>query len=316
MKKSIATLFLLTIIFLSGCGDIKIPLKQNDELTLNADGSGKITREIDFLILNIEGPNSPARMQRIEQGYIETEIDRDPYKRQVKAILDESKEIDTWQNVSYNAPESNQLNFKGTAFFSDINSLKLAYFMFPYGAIKRTDEQTTIVLKAKIFFEDDPNTPAEKEISDIELMQQIHEAKMEYRSDNFQEAKLLLEEIDYNIIIHLPGRITEISNFKKLKDNSVQISFNGKKFIKLMDAIVANDKVLKKNIRMGLYPYDHRYLPQANKILFGHDGPVKVTFKNTSQLFDYNKEMSAAKENYKKMLKDLGLDTEDLEDNQ
>lgn len=309
MKKAITILFLLTIISLSGCSDFPFPVSQNNETTLNADGTGKVDYEVVFEIYHINDSNFP-----VEPDPRKTKKHHQLFKETVKDLLnlDEGLDkglLDTWQNVSYRITDANQLHFKGTAFFNDVNACSAMFSMSPF--LYYENDNGDMTLEIQFFEMDQDQTTLEINISDEEVAQQIKEAKLEYKQMLDEENLLIFQKINYNTIIHLPGKITEISNFKKLDSNSVQIKFKGSKFLKLFDTIMADDKLMEKNVRMGYEPLDYRYLPQMNKILFGHDGPVKVTFKNKFQLFNYNKEMSAAKENYNKMLKDLNLESDE-----
>ncbi len=294
MNKIISVLLVISVISISGC------LKEKDEFTLNPDGSGKVFHEVTFkpMSINIMGNNTTDPDKQVKQN--------------IKKILEKSKGVDTWENVSYELTSKGEIYFKGTAFFPDINNLNLdsggstnkCYYHFT----KKQRGEISLELKGenKVLKNKDANKSSVN-LSDAELGDRINKAKLEYNQSKPMMQKML-SKMKIEKTFHLPGKITKTSNFKRLDYKTIEIAIIGSKMIEMMDDVMADEILLKEQIRAGKDPIDGLKEIEMNEKLFGHKGPVQVVFKDAVPLFDYKTEMAIAKKNYEIMLKKLKLD--------
>ena len=84
--------------------------------TLNPDGSGKVNLKAIFPLdsyfdLNLTGENSLSPEEKVQLV--------------VKKTLEKSEGIAAWTNVSYKTTDDNKIEFQGTAYFKDLNKVKL-----------------------------------------------------------------------------------------------------------------------------------------------------------------------------------------------
>ena len=102
MKKFFIFVFL---VFLTGCYQVK------KTYFINPDGKGKVIIDavLPVVSLNINQNNS----------------EKPDLKEKVKGIIEKSKGVDGWKDVKWEETKEGKLHFIATAYFSDINSLKI-----------------------------------------------------------------------------------------------------------------------------------------------------------------------------------------------
>jgi hypothetical protein len=88
----------------TGCFETK------DEFTVNPDGSGKVTHECSFQQVNLGGDN---------------EATEDSLKEAIGKVITEAKGVEAWRDVSYKRLDDGRLFFKGTAYFTNLNTLDI-----------------------------------------------------------------------------------------------------------------------------------------------------------------------------------------------
>ena len=89
---------------LTGCFETK------DEFTLNPDGSGKVIHECTFQQVNLGGDN---------------EATEDSLKEAIGKVITEAKGVEAWRDVTYKRLDDGRLFFKGTAYFTNLNTLDI-----------------------------------------------------------------------------------------------------------------------------------------------------------------------------------------------
>ena len=92
------------LMLLTGCFETK------DEFTINPDGSGKVVHESSF--------------QQVNLGNQE-EATEDSLKEAIGKVITESKGIEAWRDVSFKRLDDGRLFFKGTAYFTNLNTLDI-----------------------------------------------------------------------------------------------------------------------------------------------------------------------------------------------
>ena len=286
--KMIKWLLLTALITLTGCIDEK------EEFTINPDGSGKV-----FYSVNLKPMDLGALMGAPSAAAPKVDI-----KDNLKKLLENSSGIDTWKDVSHKALEDGRVNIEATGYFSDINKVILDKSVEkskkPEIKFTKADNKITVEFVSEIDNTPDQNTPAPT-LTDEQIDEQVKMTKMGY-----QQGKIMMQgfmkDMKFERTLHLPGDITETSNFTKIDANTVQIAFDGEKAIKAMDVMMADDAYLKEMIKKGNDPMQEPNEMKLNETLFGEAAAVSVTVENADKaLFDYKAEMEAAKAEFPAM---------------
>ena len=239
-------------------------------------------------------------------------------RNKVKEILEGSRGVDVWKDVSYSLLADGRIYFKGTAYFPDINKLSFQNGGFSDdSALTFTRDlrgRITIELKSERQEEPGQVTPRPPQMTDAEVAAKVQEARMGYSQTKMMMASFL-STMKIETILHLPGDIVEISNFEQLGTNTARIVFEGGKMLEVMDMMMQDDLWLAEQIRSGRDPKDGPADELAfNEMLFGQRAPLRVVVQQPAGMlpfFDYNAEVTAAQANYESMLTDLGLDKTD-----
>jgi hypothetical protein len=293
INKLSRVLLVLAVTFILGC------VEEKNEYTINPDGSGKVAYSVTFapthFNLNEKEPDL--------QNQIIPEIEK---------ILQQSKGIDVWKNISYKLTDDGDIHFTGTAYFPDINKLDIRAGGFSKNMKLNFSRDQSGRITIELQKNPDSKNKGIKvnvpELSEAELAQKVKEVKFQYkRSKPMMLGMLGTLKID--TLLHLPGKIEEISNFKKINNTTAQVKLEGSRMIEAMDKTMADDGRLKQQIRAGKNPLkDGPDDLVFNEMLFGQKAPVRVVLQSGSKpLFDYNAQVTDAQKNYKNMLEELGF---------
>ncbi len=283
----------LAVTSIVGCVDEK------SEYTVNPDGSGKVVYDATF---------TPGDMKLGEQESISADL----VGPEIEGILQESEGVDTWKDISFDLTDDGAIHFTGTAYFPNINELDIRAGGFSKDmklSLSRDESgQITIELKRGSRPKDEQSDANVPELSEADLAEKMKEVRLRYNKSKPMMMGIL-ETLKSDTLLHLPGEIEEVSNFKKIDGTTASIKLEGSKMIEGMDKMMADDDYLKQQIRAGKDPIKQR--PDdlmLNEMLFGQKAPVRVVLRSDSEnLFDYKAEVAAAKKNYDKMLQELGL---------
>ena len=299
MKAAVRTklvwiLLVVGVVVIAGC------VEEKKEYTINPDGSGKVDCDIVFtpFNLNLDGEEASPQSQ---------------IKAEVEKILKESKGVDAWQNVSFELTDEGKIHFVGTAYFADINKLKIKSggFNSNQSTIFSRDGAGRITIEIKNDSDSEDSGGQDKEaekLTEAEVSQKVKEMKLQYNKSKPMMIGML-GTLKIEKVFHLPGRIEEVSNFTKVDDSTVQLTLEGMKMLAAMDKIMSDDKLLAEQIRAGKNPMQSGAGDEllGNEMLYGQRAPVRVVAGGGKELFDYKAEVAAAKANYKAMLKSQGL---------
>ena len=297
--KMIKLLLLTALITLTGCIDEK------EEFTINPDGSGKV-----FYSVNLKPMDLGALMGAQSAAAPKVDI-----KENLKKLLENSRGIDTWKEVSHKVLEDGRAHIEATGYFSDINKVILDKSIEkskkPEIKFTKADNKITVEFVSETDNAPDQNTPAPT-LTDEQIDEQVKMTKMGY-----QQGKIMMQgfmkDMKFERTLHLPGDITEASNFTKVDANTVQIAFDGEKAIKAMDLLMADDAYLKEMIKKGNDPMQEPDEMKLNEKLFGEAAAVSVTVENADkELFDYKTEMEAAKAEFPAMKDKLYAELDEL----
>ena len=297
--KMIKWFFLIALIALTGCIDEK------EELTINPDGSGKI-----FYSVNLKAMDLSALMGTQAASAPTVDI-----KSNLKKLLENSQGIDTWKDVSYKTLEDGRAHVEATGYFSDINKVILDKAVEnakkPEIKFTKTGDKITVEFINDTEKATDANTTAPA-LTDEQIDEQVKMAKMSY-----QQGKIMtqgfMKDMKFERILHLPGEVTETSNFTKADGNTVQIAFDGEKVMKAMDLMMADDAYLKEMIKKGNDPMQNPDEMKLNEVLFGEAAAVSASVEKADKvLFDYKAEMETAKVNFPAMKDKLYAELDEL----
>ena len=109
-----------------------------------------------------------------------------------------------------------------------------------------------------------------------------------------------LSTLKDKIVFHLPGELKKVTNFDRKEDGAVEIIFEGEHMLNIVDKMIADEEWLKEQMRLVGEDFMQKGPEMGykmNKEIFGEEGPVQVIVSgNLEPLFDYEKEVSGAKE--------------------
>jgi hypothetical protein len=281
---------------LGGCFELK------QDATLNPDGSGKMVVEMVM-------PDMSAMMMGDKPA-----IKPDPevaIKTFAKGILDNSRGVETWTDVSFAMADDGRMKFKGTAFFKDISKLSIAAGKGDSsGVVTWTkSDKGGMVLTMVMDGPGDPKPPAAQPpaMTDEEINKAVQAMKMQWPQMR-QMFEMMVGKLKMDTIVHLPGTVAEVNGFKKEADGSVRLSYDGAKILEVLDKLMADEAYLKAAVKAGKDPMKDKD-PVVFEKMFGTKGPLSARATGDMKpAFDFEKECKAAKDAYPKMIEKLGLD--------
>ena len=263
-------------VFLTGCYQVK------KTYFINPDGKGKVIIDavLPVVSLNLNQNNN----------------EKPDFEGRVKEIIEKSKGVDGWKDIKWEETEEGKLHFTGVAYFSDINSLKIGKIGILNPEMKKVNGEYLLTIK----MEKGKKEKEKKKISQEEINKIVEKEKKNY----FQMKPLLIgffTDLKEEDVFYLPGEIENISNFKKISENTASIEIKGEKILKVIDEVMKDEKLSKKAI---LYDYsDEETKKQIDKIfygkIFGEEKEIEIIFKPEKELFDYNSEIKDTKKTLK-----------------
>ncbi len=279
------------LVILSLCAAGCIDTKQ--EFFLNPDGSGKVIHETSLQSLNITiGIQESAESKQ---------------KKMVKAEIEKSIGIETWKDVSFEPVGDDQVKFKGTAYFKDVNKLKIHNGGASISFVGHIDYQ----IKGDEIFLELKNKEEKKKsqedgpvnYTEEELAAKIEENKREYQKTRVMLAGVL-PSLRHERIFHLPGKVESMHNFTRRDDGALVNIVEGTKMLEAMDKLMEDEELIARQIKSGRNVmkdgFGNEY--QSNEIFFEENAPVQATLWDArTPLFDYASEVEEAKQNYAKV---------------
>lgn len=288
MKRSF-WLCVLGALSLAGCLDL------DHEFTLNPDGSGKVKLRCVTTPMNF----NPGEKRTPEEML----------NSEVSDTLSKSAGVDAWTGVSASVRDDGKYSFAGTAYFKNIENLKLHVLGVDSKGqelIFRREKDGAISVEMGLDSGGDakPTAPAtppsEEEIK----------AKMKEQRAKFQQSRAMMEaflkDLKVHSVIHLPGPVVEVHNFKKLGPSTVELILDGGKALKVMGDLMMDDAYLRKMILEG------RDLngagPGSDKAfmekMFGESGPIRAVARGPLKpSFNYEAEAVPARAAYAELQK-------------
>lgn len=260
------------------------------EITLNPDGTGKMRLDSRFQNVNIMNDD---------------ELPEDAMQAAVARIINDSKGIEVWDEVSFEPLDDGRIHFMGTAYFKKIDAVEIQNLsLFEYRWTPEAPDKATLSLKMK-----PSDQPAEKK-EQPELNAEQTAKKIKEERAKFQQSKPMLTamvgNLKQSVDFRLPGKVVAHSNFKKRPQGTLGITFEGSRMIEAIEQLMADDAWL------GEHGFDAMKTPQMDDqlsgLLFGEKAPISASVAGANQpLFDYAAETAAAKKNVAALQKKLGV---------
>ncbi len=289
MKRyALTTLALLPLLLLTGC------FETDEEFTLNPDGSGKVA---------VTSLCAPFEMET--SG--EKKTPEQKLQDSVKNIFDNTKGVTAWRDVSYERQDDGRLKFKGTAYFADLNKLNLNALAIMEFTLVKTNGG--LVLSTQMKKDDGKPKPVEK-LSEAELTAKIKEARASFQSSKPMLTGFL-SGMRQNAVFHLPGAVSQVTNFKQPAASDVQINFAGTNMITAMESLVQSDDWWRKQFAAGgdVMKDGLNMDDEFNEKLFGQKAPVRAVVAMGAAKFDYAAELAVAKKEFAVLEKKLDART-------
>ena len=283
MRRFIGVAALFALMFAAaGCVDLE------QEYTINPDGSGKVVVHWIGAPFNL-GPAKTPEAQA--QSLLKDEITK-------------CEGVDAWKDLSCTARDDGKFEFKGTAYFKDLARLKLHNQGFSMLVIKSSkDAAGNLVIVNEM---ENKKAAADKPLTEEEAKKKLKEERAKYQQGKrFVES--MLADLKAVAKLNLPGKVGAATNFKKVSDNSVRITLDGKAFMKVLDDVINNDELMLKHLKekgsLDAAPTDEAF----NEKIFGEKGPVRATTTGAlAALFDYEKEAGPARKEFEEIAKKMG----------
>lgn len=287
----------------------------HEKYTMNPDGSGKVAVE---LVQQLE-PGFDMGMGMGGQGGGKDAMARD----RVRGILDESKGIDAWTDVSFTIEEvedNTYLRFAGTAYFSDLGAVRFheqQTAVRPAWA-KDGDEATLTVVFSPDEDEEDEGEDGEqaeeeKEEDDGEaappedpLLKRVQE--MEGRR-GLRMMQAFMEGMYQELTFEVPGRVGKADGLEKAEDGGLSFVFDGHEAARNLEKLMERDAAALMETIDKMQVEDIRQLDMKmmNDVL-GVPVHGQATIDLADEpLFDYEAEVEKAQDGENDMRRKVGL---------
>lgn len=278
------------LMLLTGCFETK------DEFTINPDGSGKVVHESSF--------------QQVNLGNQE-EATEDSLKEAIGKVITESKGIEAWRDVSFKRLDDGRLFFKGTAYFTNLNTLDIPNQTMLEFDWQKSDGGAVLTLRTNKGGADQ-GFKAEKQPVDLSKLPPAERSKkLKEERAKFQQSKGMMTAVMGNMkheaIFHLPGKVGESSNFTKDASGALRLQFEGAKLLAAMESLINNDEWAAKNLDSFGGKEKPAMDAEVNALVFGSKAPVRAVVSGGQPLFNYAVEVAAAKKESEKIRKQLGM---------
>lgn len=267
----------------------------NLDYDINADGSGRV-------VVEVRSASMMGQLGNLGTG------DKAGPQTLARDIIKKASGIDTWKDIELKTLEDGKSYFKGTAYFKDITAVKFKEISMVDSIRLSTDAKKHLVL----LIGGDP--PSAKDGGSKNLSEGDLEKSIKDQRAGFNQMKPMLtafmSTMKTTTTFRVSGKLDKSSNLKSEKGGRMSVSFDGQKFLDVLDKLMADDEWMKRQARAGANIKDKPPVgEEINQMLFGEKGPIRAVYKGPfNALFDYGTEADAARAGYDNMLKNLGVD--------
>jgi hypothetical protein len=275
---------------LTGCFETK------GEFTVNPDGSGKVVHECTF--------------QEVKLGN-DTEPTEDSLKEAIGKVITEAKGVEAWRDVSYKRLDDGRLFFKGTAYFTNLNTLDIPNQTMLEFDWKKAGASAVLTLRTNKSEKKEGFQVKKEAVDWSKLTPDERAKKLKEERAKFQQAKgmmgAFMGSMKHETIFHLPGKVGESLNFTKDASGALRLQFEGAKLLAAMEKLIADDAWATKNYG-SLGGQEKPMMDDAvNELVFGSKAPVRATLSGGQPLFNYATEVALAKKEMAQLRQKLGV---------
>ena len=292
MRRICALLVVVSLLALTGCEQTQ------NTLFINPDGTGKVVYTATYP-LDIDTPNFSDNNK--------PKTDDQKVAEALKNVLTRSVDVDAWAGVSCTATADGLILFKGTAYFHDLaklkigsisgqggNSVRLEYTKTGKGyrvAVLQDKEAKADGSKSEAKPAGDDNKPKTKEAT----LQAVRRARTGWKYTRPLLGVILGNDVRaYTIVTAKPAKA--VQGFDRTKDGYT-FTFDGGKMLKAMDELFAKSDDELAALTGQVELKDSKALTEYFGKQFGFDAEHKpsLEIEADAPLFDYAKELAAAK---------------------
>ncbi len=260
-------LLAVALLCFTGCFEVE------QEYTLNPDGSGMVVHQVRQADVMGQG----------EAGL----------KDMLKQQLEEAEGVDAWSDIAVRVTEDDSLEFRGTAYFANLNELSLKdaeTLRFRWEPL--AGGKGRLVLATG---EDGGSAPA---TGSGDTQAQIDEALKEWKQMR-PMMQGVLGSFKWKASFHLPGEVTASSSFETTGPQDVIFAIDGERYFEEIDSMMSDPDFLRTQAESGnlemLDPQSDEMPSILIERLFGEDGAYVTTSAATKPSFDYDSAVEAAR---------------------
>jgi hypothetical protein len=290
-----ALVLLMLALTITGCLEVR------QSYTLNPDGGGKVT---------IESTVKPFMLD-------EKQSKKAQATKFVQDVIDNSEGVDVWSDISCTALSGGKIHFKGTAYFRDMNALKLEEISMLHAAMVMEDGTMAVEIKGKNGSDSGAETGSvsqdagDSAIEKVQLSEEDLAVKIDSLKEQFKMAQGMLNaiigEMRDTLSIRFPGPISTVEGFTRNADGSATFTFNGAQMMQIFDSLTASPEFWRKMALEDKGSDPHANDAEMMRKLFGYEKPRALATPGATPLFDYAAEVAAAKKKYPALLKRYGV---------
>jgi hypothetical protein len=275
---------------LAAAGLLSACYERKDTAILNPDGSGKIVLQVQIAVAPA-GEGKKADVAGTGRLFAAN-------------LINSTRGVDAWADVGIAEAPDGRAVITGTAFFPDINKLKLD-LPIEFTWKRDADGATFAIQRSHAALRPSGTQPAARP-TEIQVRDLVKQAQDQYKQ-NQPNLQVQLGAYKHDFFFQLPGTL-ERERLLSKNEGAISFSLDGKKVARAIDEIMANQDALSATFAAGTDgPANDDILLQS---IFGQKGPVSVHVKfpnGALPVFDYRSEMRAAQLLEPQMLKDAGV---------
>lgn len=293
---------LIVAILFSGCFDLV------ENYIINPDGSGKVNIEARFYGMNY-------LMKHKEPDVLEKITEKDMKFDVGSLFIGAFEGFDAWKDITYEALDDGRIHLKATGYFKDINNITIGSNP---GVIYRKLHH--------IYFNSDKDKLS-LELSDTkggfprdrskitQLTDEEIEVKVQERKDKISKKEPSPDQrmTNYKLVRNftMPGTVASSSNLKLNDDGQLSFTYD-KVYLEKLTQMREKDEYLRLLVKDINNMIDSTKLENyQNAYVLGEEAPIQASYTGKLKpLFNYEKEMEAAKKEYEVFTADMNASFE------
>ena len=296
MTTSLKT-FLIIIsacLILAGCYQTK------QDFTINPDGTGKAVVKITSQMPNMDFGEKKDKNKMLLSN--------------VKNIIEKSKGVEAWSDITYSTNKKGETEFKGTAYFQDVNKVSFGDFGgwdIKFSPSEEGKYKLEIVATKKE--EKKPEVEDKTAEKPVELTDAQIKEKIDLERQQYQQTRAFMvpmfETMKTEMTFKIPGKIDTVTNMKIEKDGTAAFVFEWKKIMTVIDKMIEDDEWMKEQIKSKAKgssgsaskpELDQKFM---SEIFPDKGGITALSSGSKNNFFDYKKESAAAAKKHKIFMK-------------